>query len=178
METSIKNEIEHLFEYGIFQENSDIRAHVSSRIVYVYETEKGRTAIKNGSFRRGNAMQPGYSKITGSGILVPPEFIDGLIRLYFKSWTGWAFYSPDMSTTQKGNWAVTCVKDLMKIGRFPFFIDAYNKDRQSISIEEDKNGTDILVCLDKRIQVKCDYPAAKTGNLFLQTHEINPYKKT
>lgn len=64
----------------------------------------------------------------------------------------------------------------MKIGRFPFWIDAKEDERQGVQIK----GTDVVVFCNQRIQVKCDYKAGPkpegTGNVFLQKSESNPLK--
>jgi hypothetical protein len=163
---------EELKEHGIFQENSDIRAHVSDRVVYVCQTKEIITALKNNEFTKKFAYQQNYDKPTACGYLVTQSKIIDLRVLNFKSWNGWTFYKSEWNTSEKGKWAVKCITELIKIGRFPFWLNAeQNKD-----VELDIKGTDILIAMNQKIQVKCDYPALKTGNLYIQTHEINPYK--
>jgi hypothetical protein len=64
----------------------------------------------------------------------------------------------------------------MKRGRFPFWLDATEDERQNVQIL----GTDILVFARKKVQVKCDYKAGDkpegSGNLFLQRAERNPLR--
>lgn len=166
---------ENLHEYGIYTENSDIRAHVSpeEKIIYVFKTEDGIKAIEKNNPPIVPAKQPGYDGITAKGWLVKPELIEGIRRLRFKTWKRWNEFSPEADTTEKGKLAVECVLDVIRIGRFPIWIDASEKNNKDIQIA----GTDILIFCDKRIQVKCDYPIKKSGNLFLQKAEINPLKK-
>jgi len=161
-----------LFEYGIFQEESDIRAHVSNRTIYVFKTSEVIKCLTKYKFRQVPAYQPGYDKPTAMGYLVQPDKINDIRKLKFVSWYGWDSYSEDWSTTVKGNWAVECVIELIRIGRFPFWIEAKQTQDKVIDIK----GTDVLICMNQKIQVKCDYPAIKTGNLYIQTHEINPFK--
>lgn len=164
-----------LFDYGIQVENSDIRAHVSpkNKIVYVFETRRGKEAIEKYSPPMRKAFQPGVDFPTADGWLVKPEWIEDIRVLKFQSWPRWVEYNDDWTTTQKGNFAVDCVLSILKIGRFPIWINAEEDDREKIQLK----GTDIVLYANKRIQVKCDSPAAITGNLYLQKAERNPHKR-
>jgi hypothetical protein len=165
-----------LFEHGIHTENSDVRAHVSvcNRMIYVFQTVEGRRAIERNHFPLANAWQDGVAGRTAEGWLVRIECIDGIRRLWFNSWTKWDQFTPNLNTSQKGKLAVECVVDLMKGGYFPFWIDeATESDRENVQIK----GTDIIVFARKKIQVKCDWRAGETGNLFLQRAERNPLKR-
>ena len=163
-----------LYEYGIFDEVSDIRAHVASnKIIYVFKTKNCVSLLKEQSFKQVHAYQPGYDYPTAKGYLVKPNLIEDMRQLKYISWNGWEHFSEDWDTTMKGKFAVRCVLDLLKDGRFPLWIEA----KQTNDIKIDISGTDILLVMDKKIQVKCDWPAGKTGNLYIQTHEINPLKK-
>lgn len=168
-------EEEDLYEYGIYTENSDIRAHVSpeEKIIYVFKTKNGIRAIEKNNPPIVQAKQSGYERATATGWLVKPKLIEDLRRLLFKTWKRWDEFSPKSDTTEKGRLAVECVLDVMRLGRFPIWIDTSEKDDKDIQIA----GTDILIFCDKRVQVKCDYPIKKSGNLFLQKAEINPLKK-
>ncbi len=55
----------------------------------------------------------------------------------------------------------------------PFWVEARETNRDTVQIDK---GTDIIVFCRKRVQVKCDWSAGKTGNLFLQSAERNPLK--
>lgn len=167
-----------LFEYGIYTEVSDIRAHVSvaNRLIYVFPTRNGIRAIENFKPPIKPAYQKGVNGKTAEGWLVKVEWIDDLRRLRFDSWT-WEEYRTDMDTSEKGRWAVNCVLAAMRLGRFPFWVDAQESDRDNVQ----KQGTDILVFCRKRVQVKCDAKSGDlplgTGNIFLQRAEKNPLKK-
>ena len=163
-----------LFEYGIHTERSDVRAHVSgtNKCVYVFPTKNGVEAIKRHSPPLRSAGQPGVMGRTAEGWLVKPEWIDDMRVLRFHSWPDWECYSETMSTSEKGKLAVRCVVEAMRLGRFPFWLDASEDERENVQI----SGTDILVFCRKRVQVKCDWRAGTTGNLFLQRAERNPLR--
>ena len=95
----------------------------------------------------------------------------------FQSWPGWGEFSDRLTTSAKGTLAVQCVIQVMKLGRFPFWIDAIEDDRKYMQVA----GTDLLVFCQKRVQVKCDYRSGDlplgTGHLFLQKAERNPLKR-
>ena len=70
-----------------------------------------------------------------------------------------------------------CVTQAMKLGRFPVWFDAIEDTRDYVQLA----GTDMLVFVKKRVQVKCDYTAGDkplgSGNLYLQKAERNPLKR-
>jgi len=168
-----------LFQYGILEENSDIRAHVSvvNRTIYVFPTKNGINAIKDNDPIVVNAGQEGVIGATATGWLVKPEWIEDIRRIKFYSWVGWELCNREMSTNKKGEFAVACVLELMRIGRFPMWMEEEEDKRKDVQIK----GTDITVFIKKRIQVKCDYDAGEkplgTGYLFLQKSERNPLKR-
>ena len=166
-----------LFEYGIQTEASDIRAHVSivNKTIYVFQTRNGIKSIEKFKPEIRPAYQPGVIGKTAEGWLVKVEWIDDLRRLKFDSWD-WNGYHDKMSTTNKGAWAVSCVLKSMRLGKFPFWVDTTESDRENVQMK----GTDILVFCRKKVQVKCDAKCGDlplgTGNLFLQRSERNPFK--
>ena len=168
-----------LFEYGIHTEASDIRAHVSvvNKTVYVFQTRNGVEAIERVRPPLRTASQPGVVGPTAEGWLVDVAEIPDLRRVKFLSWDGWATFAERLTTTEKGALAVRCVIATMKLGRFPFWLDATEDERAHVQIL----GTDILVFCRKRVQVKCDYRCGDrplgTGNLFLQHAERNPLRR-
>lgn len=164
-----------LFEYGIHTEQSDVRAHVSvvNRRIYVFQTRAGVSAIEKYRPPLRPAFQAGVSGKTAEGWLVRLGWINDLRILNFGSWGRWDDFSPDLTTTEKGRLAVMCVIDSMRAGRFPLWIDATEDDRENVQLK----GTDILIFARKRVQVKCDYRAGETGNVFLQKAERNPLKR-
>jgi len=162
-----------LIKYGIFEEKSDIRAHVTYQKVFVFKTKEliNLLLLKGNELPEAIAYQPNYDEPTAKGKLVKPKMIKDIRELNFMTWNEWNF-NEKWTTTEKGKWAIRCVIELIKIGRFPFWLETKQTDNVKIDIQ----GTDILVVMDQKIQVKCDYPAFKTGNLYIQTHELNPHK--
>ena len=163
-----------LFPQSIYLENSDIRAHVSAynQMVYVFRTVEGVKAIEKYSPILATAVQPGVVGVTGLGWLVKQDWIDDLRKIPVV-WNGWKEFREDWDTTKKGRFAVSCVLSLMKHGRFPLWIDTNEDDRENVQL----SGTDILIFARKKVQVKCDFPAGRTKNLFIQKAERNPLKK-
>lgn len=163
-----------LFESGIQTEDSDIRAHVSgtNKTIYVFPTIEGVGAIEKYDPPMVSAGQPGVIGVTATGWLVKIDWINDLRALKFPSWPYWDKLSTEKTTSGKGRFAVECVLSSMRLGRFPFWIDASEDDRENVQLK----GTDILVFARKRVQVKCDYRSGETGNLFLQKAERNPLK--
>ena len=172
-----------LVEYGIHNERSDLRAHVcvEAKKVYVYPTASGLAAIEKEKFPVGNAYQSvnGNKVKTGIGFLVPPRVIDGCRQVEVPDdWWWIQKFSPSDTTTLKGKKAVWIIGALMKQGRFPFPC----KPEVIEDLDLQVNGLDIIVAMNTRVQVKCDYYGGPkkfggTGNLFLQTHECNPLGK-
>ena len=168
-----------LFEYGIHTESSHVRAHVSvvNATIYAFPTHRGVEAILRERPILRLAFQDGVAGATAEGWLVKVEWITDLRRVKFYSWEGWKDFHERLSTRQKGVLAVRCVIEAMKRGRFPFWLDASEDERETVQI----TGTDILVFCKKRVQVKGDYRGGDsppgTGNLFLQKAERNPLKR-
>ena len=166
---------EELFEYGIHVERSDVRAHVSplDKTIYVFQTFQGLRAIQENDPPLVPGYQLGVKGRTAEGWLTKIEWIKDIRRLRFHSWDGWNRFSSAALTSQKGELAVECVVALMRAGRFPLWLDCSEDDRVNVQLA----GTDILIFARKKIQVKCDYPAGRTGNLFLQKAERNPLRR-
>lgn len=170
----------YLVDFGIQNEGSDIRAHVCvlARTVYVYPTVCGIKAIESGKYKARPAKQPGYESATAWGYLVPPDEIERCVPVSASKVIMAAMFRQDDSTSIKGEKAVAVVAHLLRIGWFPLPVDP----KIILDAEMQIAGTDILVQAKYRIQVKCDYQGGKgmicTGNLYLQTAEINPFKRT
>jgi hypothetical protein len=168
-----------LVGYGIFEEQSDIRAHVSpqTKSVYVFKTAVILSLIQKNKYRNAPAYQPGFSYATANGLLVPVEDVPDIRCIKWHSFHWWEEFSETDTTTEKGKKAVWVVRQIMKHGRFPLWFDGEEVSDIKIDIE----GTDVIVYGKWRIQVKCDWKAGTkkmggSGNLFIQTHEINPGK--
>jgi hypothetical protein len=168
-----------LHEYGIITEQSDIRAHVgvANKTIYAFKTRSGVEAIETHKPQTAFASQPGVNHATAEGWLVKPTMISGLQRLKYLSWAHWGAFTESMTTSQKGDHAVKCVLDCLSIGRFPLWVNGSESNDRGVQIA----GTDIVLTMNHRIQVKCDWYAGEkplgTGNLFLQKAECNPFSR-
>jgi|AntDeeMinimDraft_6_1070357.scaffolds.fasta_scaffold08066_2 hypothetical protein len=169
-----------LVKYGIFEEESDYRAHVGGdKCVYVFKTQNCIDALNETEYPLNPATQQGI--VTAKGYCIPVKKWDGTLiknikgirRLKYHSWPKWDLFDNNWNTPKKGDWAVECVLSIMRKGRFPFYISA----KPTNNIQLDIDGTDILVENKTKIQVKCDFPIKYTDNLYIQTHECNPFKK-
>jgi len=169
-----------LYDYGIQNESSDIRAHVSvvNRKIYVYETARGLEALSEvEGLKKVPAYQPGVDGKTAEGFLMPWDKITGLQAVELPGKWGWDKFKKDLPTTEKGEMAVKCVLWALECGFFPLWISGKEENGMTLQIK----GVDIIVCCNKHIQVKCDYNCGEkpngTGNLFLQVSERNPLGK-
>lgn len=166
-----------LIEYGIQNEDTDIRAHVGvlAATVYVYPTQTGKRLIESGRYEQ-KPVKTG-NIITALGCVVPWRDIPGVKTIAIPdSWMQKISFGVLDSTTVKGEKAVKIVSGMLKQGMFPLPVDPRVINESQLQI----SGLDILVELRTKIQVKCDYRGGGskpicTGNLFLQTHECNPW---
>lgn len=181
-ETKLIRQEQELFEYGIRNERSDVRAHVcpAARTVCVYQTSAMINLIEKWRFKEAYAKQPGIPYVTGKGFLVPIDVIPDLRVLHPDKYK-WETFPPRMAgRSELGAAAVSVVLYTMRLGRFPVWFDQPTEESNGeIQIE----GADIILWAARRIQVKCDYCGGKqewnsqcTGNLFIQTAERNPHK--
>jgi len=173
-----------LFDYGIQNEESHIRAHVCPMVkrVYVYPTEQGIQALTKGPEALG--YQPGVDGPTANGRLIKPFDIEKCVGLEInkRAWESVGFDGED-STTEKGRKAVKLVAGMIRAGLFPLPAGVIIDPNISKAIQI--KGDDIYVWTQKscvKIQVKCDFPGGDknlggTGHLYLQTAERNPLKR-
>ena len=173
-----------LHNYGIQNEESDLRAHVCVHIrrVYVFPTEEGRREIETGRWPKVSNGQDGVKGITAKGYLVPPSAIKGCTEVVTKK-EDWehADFKPDDNTSVKGDKAVRLVENTIRAGIFPF-LDKVLAIDSDVNFAIQIKGTDIIVHRRTYIQVKCDYNGGDsslggTGNLYLQVAERNPLKR-
>jgi len=169
-----------LIQHGIYEDESDWRIHICAliKIAYVFPTQAGKEAIKNTSSIEKIAWQKGISYPTGRGYCIPPNQISDCLQYHIPThvWNQYQFEYYD-SCGIKGRKAALIAKTMIEQGfiKIPMtHIDIENKDLQI-------KGYDLIVSpkYGKSIQVKCDYNGGDkklggTGNLFLQTHELNP----
>lgn len=173
------NEVTPLYEYGIFNEKSHFRAHVApiAKTVFVFRTNEMIDYLNQNECIEKPAYQKGVNQCTARGRLVPHNI--NIVRpIYWHSHDWWKSFDNNDSTTVKGEKAVSVVTALMSAGRFPFWV--IPKEIQDVQI--DISGTDIIVTGSWKTQVKCDFTAGPkttpgcTGNLYIQTHEVNPLR--
>jgi len=165
-----------LVDYGIQNEESDIRAHVSvtTKRVYVFETQSGRNAIEENEYE----CVPTYTNgiITARGYKVPPRDIEGLRAIPIPSDVfNRAQFNLKDRTGKKGRKAVFVVRELIKRGMMSTVLNVQDVQDKDMQIK----GTDVLV-KEAKVQVKCDWKSGPrawggTGNLYLQIAECNPY---
>jgi hypothetical protein len=167
-----------LYEYGIFQENSHFRAHVAPKAhtIYTFRTGEMIKYLKQCVCPKKLATQDGVSYATAEGYLVRCD-LEFIRPIYWHSQEWWKVFNETDDTTTKGKKAVNVVSELMRSGRFPFWV----MPEEVKDVKLDISGTDIIVSGVWKTQVKCDYPAGPkgkgcTGNLYIQTHESNPFK--
>lgn len=163
-----------MIAYGIADEKSDMRVHVSvcTDLAYIFETEAMRQFLggDGADLPRKPARQPGVSTPTAYGVIVPVWLCDFVTAV---SYAGVVDEKPTAkwTTSEKGAWAASVVAGLARLGRLPLFIrDASEHWSRDVQI----SGTDVIVSEKFRIQTKCDWKASPTGNLYIQTHEANP----
>lgn len=129
--------------YGIWNENSDQRAHVGprSKCIYVFKTLDAKRLLKEraSSLELTPAGQPGVNGYTGKGFCVPIEwFGDDLFTIPFPNWLWWNDFKPDLPTSKKGQLAVRTVCKLVEMRKFPLFPSpkiSREDDRLSVQIK-------------------------------------------
>lgn len=167
-----------LHEHGIQNESSHVRAHVGvlARSIFVFLTKHGRAACEAVDISEAVAYQPGVAYPTARGKKVPLDRIRDLRTLDLSAWPVWDKFDKNASTSEKGRRAVSVVLHALRLGAFPFWVSASESQDARIQI----SGTDIVCANRTLIQVKCDWTAGPrtvpgcSGNLFLQTAELNP----
>ena len=169
-----------LIDYGIYEEDSHIRAHVAPvvKIIYVFRTQEALKILDHSEYPEVPGFQPGVSFPTAKGKLVPPDDIPDIRPIRWDGYPWWKYFDENDSTEKKGKRAVLVVASIMRLGLFPLWFDA----EEIKDIDVDIKGTDMIVWGKWRIQVKCDFRAGPkklggTGNLFIQTKECNPLGK-
>ncbi len=166
-----------LHNYGIQNEISDLRVHVSvcNATAYTFLPSAAMDAIKaHPNLKLKPAYQVGINYATAEGYAMPVKFIDGIksIKIPEHIFMDANFLQSD-NTTVKGNKAVFCVKEMLKRNLIPFAFNIEEVTDRTMQIQ----GTDILVSARYKIQIKCDWRIGETGNIYLQTAECNPLKR-
>lgn len=167
-----------LVNYGIRQEESDVRVHVCPyvRRVYTFPTEEGVRALDSGSYEELEGHQNGVEGATSRGYNVPPSDIEKCICIKLREVTWKALeFSRDEPPNVKGQKAVRLVRQMIHNSMLP--LPGETKQDPSLEI----NGTDVIARFPEKeihVQVKCDFKGGAKDlggfGLFLQTHERNP----
>jgi hypothetical protein len=163
---------DHLVDYGIHQDKSDVHIHVSPLRVYVFPTIRGIEAIqrcgdeyKRQAKQNGETTSQGYampiSKIWNLRAIEIPDHI--LDKYPFK---------PDFDTSAKGRNAVNIVKDMLAERQITFKF----KCEEVVDPERQLDGIDLVLENKINIQVKADLRAEETSNIYLEVAERNPNK--
>ena len=181
-----------LVQHGIFNEESDIRAHVGveAGIVYVFSTNRALSVIDSGSYQ----SKPVYSYVHGEKIQTATGYVVPVLDLLPVEVHATdvikqvGFVNGDYSkTSDKGKKAQLVVEKLLIQGRFP--LSVHPKIITNADVQ--RKGIDLIVSGRWRIEVKCDWRAGMfdpaihldslknvlTGNVYLQTHECNPLQQ-
>jgi hypothetical protein len=170
-----------LYDYGIQNEQTDIRAHVAvlAQKLYVFRTAAALRVMRKYP-KRFAGQRDVDDGPTARGHIVPVGAIPGLRSLSIHE-SRLKDFREDMTTTEKGELAVLVVAAFLEAGRFPLWVGGVDEVTEA---EMQIQGVDILVRGTWKIQTKCDYRAGGvrgvnrcTGNLFLQIAERNPLKR-
>lgn len=162
-----------LVEFGIWEDVSGWRAHVSSSTVFVFRTTALKWLLQNRSYRSGI---PAYQRgiLTAKGILVPHKDIPRLIPTKISStymhrakWPPKAGEPLDV-TGRRAEWLYQA---MVNEGAIRFY-DPIEFEEQ---LREQIKGIDFTGYEPGKHQVKADLKADTTGNLYIQTHECNPH---
>jgi len=175
-----------LIDYGIQKHKSDLIAHVCfvAKHIYSFSPSNAVIAIRTGKYRKVAVYQfVGTQKVrTSGGYLVPPDKLNGCV---------WARIPQDiliahsirnsMTTSNKGMAAQNVIIDSIKNRTFPFPDSMFVIDEVCDENIQVKGIDLVIVPTIGKIESKCDLRGGHkefggTGNLFLQTCEINPLK--
>jgi hypothetical protein len=168
-----------LIEHGILQDESDYRIHVGFVVgaVYVFPTANGKTAVHSGKYRIVNAFQPGCPSPTSQGVVVPwQELAECKEVLIPPGMIQAANCRRSDHTSTKGYWATVIVSLMQTCGMIPIEMSPVIVNDKALQIR----GVDLQM-KPISIQIKCDFCCGSrdrrgTGNIYLETHERNPFK--
>lgn len=184
VEDQIKQAIgnRNLIMYGIQNEVSDFRAHVTypAMRTYVFPTAKAKAVIDQAEFHQLRLRTVTTDGIeTAQGYAVPISYIDGIQEVVIPPdiWQRYRIHDKD-ETSIKGQLATSIVVELLQRDKIPLPVRWNHADSKALDIA----GTDIVINASLHLQVKCDMRGGDksyggTGNLFIQIAECNPYKR-
>ena len=168
-----------LYEYGIMQYEADFEIHISSIHAFFFPISEGRNIVnrKIGKERYVTVKYKAREIITACGRIPPFEAFCELQRVkipeHIKEKIGWPPSKWD-DESLKGRLAKQIADEMLKEGYFKIPMrrlgDVTRKGEQILGKDQISWGTYVF-------QTKCDLPADYTGNLFIQTHECNPFGK-
>ena len=165
-----------LVAYGIAQDESDYRIHVSfgTGKIFFFPTASALDAVQNGaSYQTIRASQPGTQIITGVCKSVPPGDVRGCLEVAIPLDLTLEIPVRKSDFPQvKGKWAMTVARAMLKRGLIPIPLIGREIQDKDIQIA----GKDLVITTTVSIQVKCDWWAGRYG-LAIQTHECNPLKR-
>ncbi|KKL88964.1 hypothetical protein LCGC14_1919450 [marine sediment metagenome] len=181
-----------LLQYGIYEEEVDLRIHIAYKVkkIYIYEREEAIKILQHHPTRSSYQEVNGAKTETARGHIVPVEIglfgIQGLIDINIRKSIlekNWCEQTDDESI--KGERAVNIVREMLEKGVIQLYLPEQFKVRAKHEGDLDMQlkGKDIILIPEQpSIQVKCDYMAGSralggTGNLYIQTHECNPHGK-
>jgi len=164
-----------LVEHGIFQDNSQWRIHVGEKNAYVYSTSLMKERCRKSDYRIKSAYQGKFE--TARGYIVPIKTVSDLQTVVIPELMISAFEWPPPQTSSLGNrgkQAEALVRAMLEQDLIQLPRDVIVED----CLAQQFGGVD-LVHSSERVscQVKCDLGIEKYGNLYIQTHECNPYKE-
>ncbi|MEM2125871.1 MAG: hypothetical protein QXQ53_05695 [Candidatus Methanosuratincola sp.] len=170
-----------LVEHGIFTERADYRFHVcpTVKMVYLYKRSDVLDLLKKRRYFPATVWTYIHeTKVcTAQGYLVPVSHIPNL-RIFPIPTRLLQKYpiTKDQTTSEKGRMAEEIVREMLRLGIIPLphLFTAMPTTEQNIQ------GVDLLLSTIQTAQIKCDFDGGHsvlggTGNLFIQTHECNPY---
>lgn len=181
-----------LVQYGIHEEEVDLRMHVGFEvgILYVYEREKAIEILHHHPVRSAYQVVNGQQVETARGYIIPVDWslfsIYGLMSIEIPSRILEKYKCRGQDDESlKGKRALGVVQDMLQEGRIQLYMPKHFKitAKPENDLEMQIKGRDILYVPDfPSMQVKCDYRAGDrakggTGNLYIQTHECNPHGK-
>jgi len=176
-----------LVDYGLQNEESDYRAHVGYKTqhVFVFPTKPTQHLLQEIERTSKYKAVPVFSYSahgetiqTARGYPIPLSDLPSLqeilipIDLYRKY-----EISPKDPTKISGQKAVLIVFEMIRRHLVLLPLEVQEVVSKSLQIK----GQDIVISMNCRMQVKCDFRAGRkerggTGNVFLQTAECNPFR--
>lgn len=166
-----------LVHYGIREENSSHRIHVTARkdkSVYIYKTENAIKTIEREEYNQLIDVEYEQGKLSAQGYTIYWEEIPGIKRIELPEWAYKRLPDGNDNPSEKGKKVAQLIKSLLLRGDIK--IDTKPSVKEIVNIEEQINGNDAtLKSEDVNIQIKCDFRGGKKGtrNLFIQVAERN-----